>query len=134
LTWNFWSVNILSWESPWGEKVNETRPRGQMSTSGTVPLPGHTTHTHWGLEPPLPSIFISRRSAWPKNAYIKNPSTIAKRGSRETRNSKIEDFPAKIGGRKRCRSHPRTLLHPLRCQHHHHRHEEGAVHLYNMGL
>jgi hypothetical protein len=28
LTWDFWSVNILSREATRGEEVNETRPRG----------------------------------------------------------------------------------------------------------
>jgi hypothetical protein len=28
LTWDFWSVNILSREAPREEEVNETRPRG----------------------------------------------------------------------------------------------------------
>jgi hypothetical protein len=35
---------------------------------------------------------------------------------------------------KRCWSRPQTLLHPLRHQRHHHRHEEGVVHLWTIGL
>jgi hypothetical protein len=62
ITWDFWSVNILSREAP-GEEVNKTRPKGQTSTCGTGPLPGRATHTHWGLDPPTPAIFIPGCSA-----------------------------------------------------------------------
>jgi hypothetical protein len=39
------------------------RPRGQTSTGGMSPLPGHATHARLGVEPPMPSIFISRCSS-----------------------------------------------------------------------
>jgi hypothetical protein len=63
LTWDFWSVNILSRETPEEEEVNKMRPRGQTSIGGVGPLPGSTTLARWGIEPPLPSIFVSRWSA-----------------------------------------------------------------------
>jgi hypothetical protein len=62
------------------------------------------------------------------------PWTIAIGGGGETWNIETEAVPSKIGGGKCCRSRPLMLLHPLRCQHHHHRHEEGVVHLWTMGL
>jgi hypothetical protein len=40
LTWDFWSVNILSRETPKEEEVNKTRPRGRTSTGGMGPLSG----------------------------------------------------------------------------------------------
>jgi hypothetical protein len=45
----------------------------------------------------MPSILISRCSAWPKNAYI-YPPMIAIKGGRETWNTKTEVVPANIGG------------------------------------
>jgi hypothetical protein len=63
LTWDFLGINILPREAPGGEEVNETRPRVQMSLGGAGPLPGRTTLSCLGLEPPLSSIFFSRRSA-----------------------------------------------------------------------
>jgi hypothetical protein len=62
LTWDFSGFNILPREAPREEEVNGTRPRGQTSTGGAGPWPGRATHAHLGLEPPLLSIFISRRS------------------------------------------------------------------------
>jgi hypothetical protein len=133
LTWHFWSVNILSREVPGEEEVNNM-PRGRTSPGGAVPLLGRATHGCSGLEPPTPSIFVPTCSAFPKNAYIHTPWTITIRGSGETRNTEIEAIPAKIGGGKCCRSRPQSLIHPLWRQHHHHRHEEGVVHLFTMGL
>jgi hypothetical protein len=63
LTWNFLGVNILPREAPGGEEVNEMSPRGQTSTGGTSLWLGRATHTRLGLEPPLPTIFVSKRSA-----------------------------------------------------------------------
>jgi hypothetical protein len=63
ITWDFWSINILSWEAPGGEEVNKTRPKGQTSTGGVGPLPGRATHGHSGLEPPMSSIFVPICSA-----------------------------------------------------------------------
>jgi hypothetical protein len=63
LTWDFSGVNILPREAPRGEEVNEARPRGQTSIGGAGPWPGRATHNRLGIEPPLPFIFVSRRSA-----------------------------------------------------------------------
>jgi hypothetical protein len=63
LTWDFWSINILSRETLEEEEVNEMWPRGRMSTGGAVARPGRATHARWRLEPPLSSIFVSRCSA-----------------------------------------------------------------------
>jgi hypothetical protein len=131
LTWDFWRVNILSRET--SEEVNETRPRGRTYTGGAGLLAGRATHTRWGLEPPLSSIFVSRFLAWPKNAYI---YPLDDRDEWRRRNTKhrnkgcsSEDWRGNIAV-----SRPQTLLHPLRRQHHHHRHEEWVVHLRTMGL
>jgi hypothetical protein len=43
LTWHFWSIDILSRETP-EEEVNEMRPRGRTSTAGAGLLPGSATH------------------------------------------------------------------------------------------
>jgi hypothetical protein len=52
-----------------------------------------------GLEPLIPSIFVSWCSAWPKNTYIKTPPLVFPRGgSGETWNTETEAIPAKIGG------------------------------------
>jgi hypothetical protein len=59
LTWDFSGVNILPQEAPGAQEVSEARPRGQMSTGGMGPWPGRATHAQVGLEPPLPSIFLS---------------------------------------------------------------------------
>jgi hypothetical protein len=37
LTWDFWSVNISSRETPGDQEVNETRPRGQTRLGGMGP-------------------------------------------------------------------------------------------------
>jgi hypothetical protein len=55
LTWDFWSINILSRETPDEEEVNKTRRRGRMSTGGAGPLAGRATHARWGLEHPSSS-------------------------------------------------------------------------------
>jgi hypothetical protein len=134
LTWDFWSINILSRETPGDQEVNETRPSGQIRPGGTGPWPGCATQACLSLGPPMSSIFASRCSVWPKNTYIKTPSTTAVR--RRWRNIKhrnrgcsSEDWRG-----KHYRSRPRSLLHPLRHQYHHHRHEEGVVHLWTTGL
>jgi hypothetical protein len=46
------------------------------------------------------SIFVSWRSAWPKNAYIKTPPPLGDRdrGGKETWNTETEAVPANIGG------------------------------------
>jgi hypothetical protein len=62
LTWDFWSIDILSRETP-EEEVNEMMLRGRTSKGGAGPLPGSATHARWGLEPSLPSIFVCRCSA-----------------------------------------------------------------------
>jgi hypothetical protein len=43
LTWDFWSINILSRETPRDHEVNETRPRGQTRPGGVGRKPGHAT-------------------------------------------------------------------------------------------
>jgi hypothetical protein len=134
LTWDFSGVNILPREAPRGEEVNKMRPRGQTSTGGEGPWPGRATYTHLGLEPPLPSIFVSRRSTWPKNVYIKTPSTTAIRRRQRNMKHRNRGYSSKDWRGKRCRSRPRSLLHPPRSQHHHQRYEEGVVHLWTMGL
>jgi hypothetical protein len=126
LTWDFSGVNILPREEPGGEEVNETRPRGQTSIGGMGPWPGRATHNCLGLEPPLPLIFVSRRSAWPKNTYIKTPSTITIRRRQRNTKHRNRGCSSKDWRGKRCRSHPRSLLYPLRCQHHHHRQWRGS--------
>jgi hypothetical protein len=129
LTWDFLGVNILSWEPSRAQKVNEGGHGGQTRPGGAGP--SHTTHVRLGLKPPVPSIFISWRPAWPKNTYIKTPPLAFPRGGRgETR---IKAIPVKIGGETLLEL-PRTLLQPLWHQHHRRRHEEGVVHLWTMGL
>jgi hypothetical protein len=59
LTWDFPGVNILPREAPIAQEVNGERPRGQMSTGGAGPWPGHATHACLGLGRLIPSIFIS---------------------------------------------------------------------------
>jgi hypothetical protein len=44
------------------------------------PWPGCATLAYLGLEPPLPYTFISRRSSWPENNYIKTPLDDRKMG------------------------------------------------------
>jgi hypothetical protein len=37
LTWDFWSINISSRETPGDQEVNEMRPRGQTRPGGAAP-------------------------------------------------------------------------------------------------
>jgi hypothetical protein len=47
------------------------------------PRLGRATWLRLGLEPSIPSIFISWRSAWPKNTYIKAPTRCSQEGAAE---------------------------------------------------
>jgi hypothetical protein len=59
LTWDFSGVSILPREASGEEEVNDMAPRVQTSTGGMGPWPGRATHARLGLEPPIPSIFVS---------------------------------------------------------------------------
>jgi hypothetical protein len=134
LTWDCLGVNILPWEEPGAQEVNEGGHEAHLSTGGAGSQPGHATHARLSLQTLMLSISVSTCSAWPKNAYIKTPSTIAIR--RQWRNMKYRNrsYSSEDWRGKCYRSRLRTLLHPLRCQHHHHRHGEWVVHLCTMGL
>jgi hypothetical protein len=112
LTQDFRSINILSREPAGYQEVNEMRPRVQTSPSGA--LPGYATHARLSLGPPMPSIFVSWCSAWPKKRLYIDPLNDPE--TRRWRNTK----------------HKKQRL--FRCQNHYHRHEEGVVHLWTIGL
>jgi hypothetical protein len=106
LTWDFSSVNILSWEPSGVQEVNEGGYKAHLSTGGAGPRLGRATHARLILGPPMPSIFVSGSSAWPKNDYIKTPKAFPWWGSGETWNTKIEAIPAKIWGGNVAKSYP----------------------------
>jgi hypothetical protein len=133
LTWDFWSINILSREAPREEELNELRSRGQMSTGGAGPCQAvppsvvrasslqHRQSLSLDAELDLTMpIYILR---------IQSQSDAAEKHERQ----KHRPFQRRLEGETLLKS-PRSLLHPLWRQHHHHRHEEGVFHLWTMGL
>jgi hypothetical protein len=98
LTWDILGVNNLSREPSREEEVNKMDPRGQTSTGGMGPWTGRATHACLGLGALMPFIFVSWRSALPKNTYIKTPLVFPRGCSGETWNTETEAIPAKIGG------------------------------------
>jgi hypothetical protein len=114
LTWDFWSINILSRETLEDQEVNETRLRGQTRPGGMGHWPGRATQVCLSLGPPMSSIFVSRWLAWPKNAYIKTPSMIAiRRRRRNTTHGNIGCSSEDWRG-KHCQS---RLRHTNFCKH-----------------
>jgi hypothetical protein len=109
LTLDFWNVNILSWEASEEEESNETRPRGRMSTGGVGPTLGRATHTHWLLEPPLPSIFVSRCSTWPKKCLYIYPLDNRDRWRQRNMKHRNRGCYSEDWRGKRCRSCPRRF-------------------------
>jgi hypothetical protein len=99
LTWDFLGVNILSQEPYGAQELNEGGLGGQTRPGGAGQGPGHATQVCLGLEPLILSIFVSWRSAWPKNTHINTPppSAFTRGGGGETRNTEIEVVLAKIG-------------------------------------
>jgi hypothetical protein len=78
----------------------------------------------WCCPSSLPNAHLDLRTP----IYRPPPSMISRRGSGEThinRGCSSEDWRGKRSS---------TLLQPLQREHHHHRHEEGVVHLWTMGL
>jgi hypothetical protein len=126
LTWDFLFVNIWSQEAPRAQEVNEVGHEAQKSTCGMVTMPDHTTYACLALEPPMSSVFISYRLAWPKNVYRKTPqSVLVRRWWRNTKPRNRGCFSEDWRG-KHCRSCPRSLLQPL--QHHqHHQDWRGSI-------
>jgi hypothetical protein len=84
LIWDFLCVNILSREPSRAQEVNEGGHEAQKSTGGVAPSPGRATHAQMNIEAPMPSIFISWCSTWPKYIYIKTPLMFLRGGGRET--------------------------------------------------
>jgi hypothetical protein len=106
LTWDFSFVNIWSQEAPRAQEVNEVGHEAQKSTCGMVTMPDHTTYACLALEPPMSSVFISYRLAWPKNVYRKTPrSVLVRRCWRNTKPRNRGCFSEDWRG-KHCRSRP----------------------------
>jgi hypothetical protein len=96
LTEDFYSINILSWEASRDQEVNEEGHEAQTGTCGVGPQPDHATKPSFVLGPPMPSVFISDWSSWPKNSYIKTPLGVPSR--RWQRNTKQRLFQRRLKG------------------------------------
>jgi hypothetical protein len=79
LTWDFSGINIILWEPSGAQEVNKGGHEGQTKPGGAGPGPGHATKVRLGLKPLIPSMFVSWRSAWSKNTYIKTPLGVPER-------------------------------------------------------
>jgi hypothetical protein len=132
LTWDFCRVNI--YHEIHLEIKKSTRGGLGAKWDQVARAPGHANQARLSLGPPMSCIFASKCLAWPKNAYIKIPLTIAIERQQKNTKHKNRGCSSKDWWWKHCWSCPRSLLHPLQHQHHHHRHDEGVVHLWTMGF
>jgi hypothetical protein len=134
ITWNFAGASF-SMKQDFGEKeVQQGIHEGQTSMAHAAKFLGQVGPACSPLIAPMPSIFVSLDSSWPKTIYKKGPPVCREREHRrniETWNRSQRDWRSE--GKTLARRY-RCDLHPLRWLYLRHHDEEGVVHLRTTGL
>jgi hypothetical protein len=134
ITWNFAGASF-STEQVFGEKeVQQRRSEEETGMAHVARCLVHVGPTCCHLVAPMPSIFVSLDSSWPKTDYIKGPPAGREREHRRN----IETWNMSLGDQRSEGKTPAGLcrcdLHPLWRLYLCHHDEEGVVHLWTMSL
>jgi hypothetical protein len=134
ITWNFAGAGFYTKQDIGEKEVQQRRSEEEMGMAHAATCLGRMGPTCCHLVAPMPSIFVSMDSSWPKTVYKKGAPT----GHERERSRNIETRNISLGDRKleektlagRCRCD----LHPIQWLYLHHHDEEGVVHLWTTGL
>ena len=134
MTWNFANISFWKEQGLGAKEEQKWKAEGKKRWAHAARFLGRVGPLILALEPPMPSIFVSLVSSWPKNDYKNSPpNPFGEERRRNTETMKQRPGAADWRGKTpagRCRSG----LHLLQQLLHRLLDEEGVVHPWTMGL
>ena len=132
MTYYFTGINFWKEQSVGTKEANKRRPEGQDRWVHVARFLGHVGPINLGLVAPMPSVFVSVASSWPKTDYKNSPLKSFAKWRRKNTKPRNRRQKAAAGEDRRGATPPESPPEgssiPLRSLHQHHRQDQHHLH------